>query len=370
MDQHVGQAGPDQHTGRDQHAGHGGHGGHGDHAAQFRDRFWVSLALTVPVVAYSEMVQEWLGFTPPRFPGSAWVAPVLGTVVFLYGGWPFLQGGLAEARDRRPGMMLLISLAILVGFGASAASALGLFDLEFWWELALLVVIMLLGHWLEMRPLGQASGALDALAALLPDEAERVSGDRVETVPVADLAVGDVVLVRPGERVPADGTILEGEAELDESMITGESRPVARGPGDRVVAGTVVTDSALRVRVDAVGEQTALAGIRRLVEQAQASGSRAQALADRAAGLLFWFALGAGLVTVVVWPALGEPDQAVERTVTVLVIACPHALGLAIPLVSPSRPGWRPAAASWSKTAWPWSGCGPSTPSCSTRPAP
>jgi Cu2+-exporting ATPase len=333
MDQQVGHAGQDQHTGHDQHAGHGGHGGHGDHAAQFRDRFWVSLALTVPVVAYSEMVQEWLGFTPPRFPGSEWVAPVLGTVVFLYGGWPFLQGGLAEARDRRPGMMLLISLAILVGFGASAASALGLFDLEFWWELALLVVIMLLGHWLEMRALGQASGALDALAALLPDQAERVRGDLVETVPVADLAVGDVVLVRPGERVPADGTILEGEAELDESMITGESRPVARGPGARVVAGTVVTDSALRVRVDAVGEQTALAGIRRLVEQAQASGSRAQALADRAAGLLFWFALGAGLVTVVVWLALGEPDQAVERTVTVLVIACPHALGLAIPLV-------------------------------------
>ena len=312
---------------------HDQHGGHGDHAAQFRDRFWLSLALTVPVVAYSEMVQEWLGFTPPQFPGSAWVAPVLGTVVFLYGGWPFLQGGLAEARARQPGMMLLISLAILVGFGASAASALGLFDLEFWWELALLIVIMLLGHWLEMRALGQASGALDALAALLPDEAERVSGDQVETVAVADLAVGDVVLVRPGGRVPADGVVVDGQAELDESMITGESRPVAKGPGARVVAGTVVTDSAVRARVEAVGEGTALAGIRRLVEQAQASGSRAQALADRAAGLLFWFALGAGLVTAVVWLALGEPDQAVERTVTVLVIACPHALGLAIPLV-------------------------------------
>ena len=312
---------------------HDQHGGHGDHAAQFRDRFWLSLALTVPVVAYSEMVQEWLGFTPPQFPGSEWVAPVLGTTVFLYGGLPFLQGGLAEARARQPGMMLLISLAILVGFGASAASALGLFDLEFWWELALLIVIMLLGHWLEMRALGQASGALDALAALLPDEAERVSGDQVETVAVADLAVADVVLVRPGGRVPADGVVVEGTAELDESMITGESRPVPKGPGDRVVAGTVVTDSAVRARVEAVGEGTALAGIRRLVEQAQASGSRAQALADRAAGLLFWFALGAGLVTVVVWLALGEPDQAVERTVTVLVIACPHALGLAIPLV-------------------------------------
>ena len=312
---------------------HTGHGGHEDHAAQFRDRFWLSLALTVPVVAYSEMVQEWLGFTPPQFPGSQWVAPVLGTTVFLYGGWPFLQGGLAEARSRQPGMMLLISLAILVGFAASAASALGLFDLEFWWELALLIVIMLLGHWLEMRALGQASGALDALAALLPDQAERVDGDRVETVAVGDLAVGDLVLVRPGGRVPADGVVVEGEAELDESMITGESRPVTRAPGGRVVAGTVVTDSAIRVRVDAVGEETALAGIRRLVSQAQASGSRAQALADRAAGLLFWFALGAGLITLVVWLALGEPDQAVERTVTVLVIACPHALGLAIPLV-------------------------------------
>jgi Cu2+-exporting ATPase len=312
---------------------HTDHGGHGDHAAQFRDRFWLSLALTVPVVAYSEMVQEWLGFVPPQFPGSRWVAPVLGTVVFLYGGWPFLQGGLSEARSRQPGMMLLISLAILVGFGASAASALGLFDLEFWWELSLLIVIMLLGHWLEMRALGQASGALDALAALLPDQAERVDGDRIETVAVGDLAVGDLVLVRPGGRVPADGQVAEGSAELDESMLTGESRPVAREPGDRVVAGTVVTDSAVRVRVDAVGEETALAGIRRLVEQAQASGSRAQALADRAAALLFWFALGAGLVTLAVWLAVGEPDQAVESTVTVLVIACPHALGLAIPLV-------------------------------------
>jgi Cu2+-exporting ATPase len=315
------------------HGDHGEHGGHGDHAARFRDRFWLSLALTVPVVAYSGMVQDWLGFTPPQLPGSSWVAPVLGTVVFAYGGWPFLQGGLAEARARQPGMMLLISLAILVGFGASAASALGLFDLEFWWELALLIVVMLLGHWLEMRALGQASGALEALAALLPDQAERVAGDRVETVPVAELAVGDLVLVRPGGRVPADGVVVDGEAELDESMITGESRPVARGPGGRVVAGTVVTDTAVRVRVDAVGEQTALAGIRRLVAQAQASGSRAQALADRAAGLLFWFAAGAGLVTMVVWLALGEAGQAVERTVTVLVIACPHALGLAIPLV-------------------------------------
>jgi P-type Cu2+ transporter len=259
---------------------------------------------------------------------------VLGTIVFLYGGWPFLQGGLSESRSRQPGMMLLISMGITVAFGASLATVLGLLDLEFWWELALLIVIMLLGHWLEMRALGQASSALDALAALLPDQAERVLADgRVETVPVTELAVGDVVLVRSGGRVPADGVIVDGSAELDESMITGESRPVAKGPGDRVVAGTVATDSTIRVRVTAVGEQTTLAGIRRLVEQAQASGSRAQALADRAAGMLFYFATAVGLVTFAVWWALGQPDQAIERTVTVLVIACPHALGLAIPLV-------------------------------------
>src|SRR5215207_1316981 len=321
---------PDEHGGP---GGHGGHGGHGDHAAQFRDRFWLSLVLTIPVVIYSEMVQEWLRFTPPQFPGSQWVAPVLGTIVFLYGGRPFLEGGVAEQRSRQPGMMLLISLAILVAFGASVATVFGVFDLEFWWELALLIVIMLLGHWLEMRALGQASGALDALAALLPDEADLITADGTRTVPVSELTVGDLVLVRPGGRVPADGVVAEGSAELDKSMITGESRPVARGPGSRVVAGTVVTDTAIRVRVDAVGEQTALAGIRRLVEQAQASGSRAQALADRAAALLFWFALGAGVLTLVVWLLLGDPDQAIERTVTVLVIACPHALGLAIPLV-------------------------------------
>jgi P-type Cu2+ transporter len=335
--EHRQHAEPDEHGGPAAHGEHGPHGahggGHGGHVARFRDRFWLSLALTVPVVAYSEMVQAWLRFTPPQFPGSAWVAPVLGTIVFLYGGRPFLEGGLAELRSRQPGMMLLISLAILVAFGASAATVLGLFDLEFWWELALLITIMLLGHWLEMRALGQASSALDALAALLPDEADLVTPEGTRTVPLGQLAVGDVVLVRPGGRVPADGVVTDGSAELDESMVTGESRPVPKGPGGRVVAGTVVTDSAIRVRVEAVGEETALAGIRRLVEQAQTSRSRAQALADRAAALLFWFATAAGVVTFAVWLLLGEPDQAIERTVTVLVIACPHALGLAIPLV-------------------------------------
>jgi Cu2+-exporting ATPase len=300
----------------------------------FRTKFWWSLALTVPIVAYSEMVQHWLAFSPPSFPGDTLVAPVLGTVVFLWAGRPFLQGGVEEVRSRRPGMMLLISMAISVAFVASAATSLGAFDLEFWWELAALITIMLLGHWQEMKAIGQAQGALAALAELLPDDAERVGDDgAVELVSLAELAPGDVVLVRSGGRVPADGTIVQGEAELDESMVTGESRPVARGRGDRVVAGTVSTDSSIRVRVEAVGDDTALAGIQRLVAEAQASGSRAQALADRSAALLFYVAAGAGALTFLAWAGLGRVDDGVVRAVTVLVIACPHALGLAIPLV-------------------------------------
>ncbi|RZT84292.1 Cu2+-exporting ATPase [Pseudonocardia sediminis] len=330
-------------TAHDEHAGHPGHGtghheghgaGHGDHAAQFRDRFRWTLLLSVPVVAFSPMVGMLLGYTPPSW--SAWIPPVLGTVVFAWGGAPFLTDAVSEIRARRPGMMLLIGLAISVAFVASMLTSLGVagLALDFWWELALLVVIMLLGHWLEMRALGQASGALDALAALLPDTAERIGPDGSPvTVTLADLAEGDTVLVRSGGRVPADGTVVDGAAAVDESMITGESRAVSRGVGERVVAGTVATDSALRVEVTAVGEGTALAGIRRLVEQAQASRSRAQALADRAAALLFWFSTGAAVVTFAVWSLLGDLTGAVERTVTVLVIACPHALGLAIPLV-------------------------------------
>jgi Cu2+-exporting ATPase len=337
-DQH---AAPDQHAGHDQHAEHGGDqgghgdhgGGHGDHAAMFRRLFWINLALAIPVVLYSEMIQEWLGFRAPAFPGSAWVAPVLGTIIFLYGGWPFLSGGWWEARNRQPGMMLLIGLAITVAFGASAATTLGFFDLEFWWELAALIVVMLLGHWLEMRSIGQARGALAALAELLPDDAERVRDGATERVPLSALELNDVVLVRSGARVPADGDIVDGEAELDESMITGESKPVPKREGDSVVAGTVATDSALRVRITAVGEDTALAGIQRLVAEAQSSKSRAQVLADRAAAFLFYVAVAAGVGTLVTWLLLGQPDAAVTRTVTVLVIACPHALGLAIPLV-------------------------------------
>ncbi|GAA1549191.1 heavy metal translocating P-type ATPase [Dermacoccus barathri] len=274
-----------------------------------------------------------LGYSVPGWAG--WVAAVLGTVMYVWGGKPFLTGAWSELRSRKPGMMLLIALAITVAFFASWAATLGLVhhELEFWWELALLIVIMLLGHWIEMRSLAQTTSALDSLAALLPDEAERVEGDDIVKVDPAELRVGDVVIVRPGGSVPADGTVVDGHADMDESMITGESRPVARGEGDPVTAGTVATDSGLRVEITATGDDTALAGINRLVAEAQGSSSRAQRIADRAAAWLFWFALGAALITAIVWTLAGSPDDAVVRTITVLVIACPHALGLAIPLV-------------------------------------
>jgi P-type Cu2+ transporter len=317
-------------------AGHGGHGDHGDHAAMFRDRLLVTALLTLPVLVYADMLQMWFGYTAPAFPGSAWLAPVLGSVIFFYGGWPFLSGGWQELRGRAPGMMLLISLAITVAYLASMATAIGIFDQEVWWELALLILVMLLGHWIEMRAIGRARGALAALAELLPDEAERVrpGSDDVEAVAIDDLQVGDVVLVRPGARIPADGVVVRGEADVDESMITGESTPVHRGEGDRVVAATVVADASLRVEVDATGDDTALAGIQRMVAEAQESRSRTQVLADRAAALLFYVAVAAGVLTLFVWSLLGEPGYAIDRTVTVLVIACPHALGLAIPLVT------------------------------------
>jgi len=323
-----------EHERHGRHGDHGGgRGGHGGHVGMFRRRFWLSLVLTVPVVATSHMVMDWLGYELD-FAGREWVGPVLGSFLYLWGGWPFLAGGVQEARARRPGMMLLIAMAITVAYAASMATSLGWFDLDFWWELAALITIMLLGHWQEMKALGQAHDALAALAALLPGEAERVTADGVETVPLDALAPGDVVLVRPGGRVPADGEVVDGTAELDESMITGESRPVGRSAGDRVVAGTIATDSAIRVRVDAVGEATALAGIQRLVAQAQRSRSRAQVLADRAAALLFYVATVAGAVTFATWLAVGSADDAVVRLVTVLVISCPHALGLATPLVT------------------------------------
>jgi P-type Cu2+ transporter len=295
----------------------------------------VNLALAVPTVLLSGMFADLLGYSLPEVPGLSWVPPVLGTLIYVWGGRPFLTGAVSEVRSRKPGMMLLIGMAITVAFVASWGATLGLLahELDFWWELALLVVIMLLGHWLEMRSLARTSSALDSLAALLPDEAEKLEDGRVVTVAPAELRLGDIVVVRPGGRIPADGTVVDGSADVDESMITGESRPVRRGVGEQVVAGTVATDNALRVEVDAVGEDTALAGIQRLVAQAQSSTTRAQLLADRAAGWLFWFAVVAAVITVGTWFVVGSPDLAVVRAITVLVIACPHALGLAIPLV-------------------------------------
>ena len=299
----------------------------------FRDKFWLSLALTIPVVFWSTDVQRWLGYRAPTFPGSKWIPPLLGTVVFIYGGLVFIRGAWRELADRKPGMMTLISLAITVAFGTSLAATFGLFDIEVWWELATLITIMVLGHWLEMRAISQARGALNALAALLPDTAERVSTSGTQTVPLSDLRLGDVVLVRPGTRVPADGEVVDGAAEVDESMITGESRTVSKVPGASVIAGTVASGGSLRVRVTAVGEETALSGIMRLVATAQTSGSRTQALADRAAAMLFYVAVASGAITMSYWWLAGDKEHALIRTATVLIIACPHALGLAIPLV-------------------------------------
>ncbi|WP_051461493.1 heavy metal translocating P-type ATPase [Tomitella biformata] len=326
----------DEHAGHSGHDGHEGHGGHEGHVAQYRRMFWIMLAVAVPVVLLSPMFASIVGYGLPDVASLTWVSPILGTLMYAWGGKPFLTGAVDEVKARQPGMMLLIALAITVAFVSSWGSTLKILhhDLDFWWELALLIVIMLLGHWIEMRSLAQTTSALDSLAALLPDEAERVDdGDVIVIVDPADLAVGDLVIVRPGGRVPADGAIEEGSASFDESMVTGESQAVRRDIGDKVVAGTVATDSGVRVRITAIGDDTSLAGIRRLVADAQSSSSHAQRLADKAAGWLFWFALGSGAITAAVWFAIGQPDNAVIRVITVLVIACPHALGLAIPLV-------------------------------------
>ncbi|MCG7297084.1 heavy metal translocating P-type ATPase [Corynebacterium afermentans] len=326
-----------EHAGHGEHGGHGhaGHTGHGDHVAQFRRLFWIMLVLAIPVVGFNSTFAHLIGYQLPDTEWARWISPLLGTVIYFWGGRPFLSGAASEIRSRKPGMMLLIALAITVAFVSSWGASLNLLDrgLSFWWELALLVVIMLLGHWIEMRSLAQTTSALDSLAALLPDEAEKIDGDEVVKVTPADLEVGDVVIVRPGASVPADGTIVDGSASMDESMVTGESKTVRRGEGEHVVAGTIATDSGLRVEVTATGSDTALAGIQKLVTDAQESSSRAQRLADKAAAWLFWFTLGAAILTAVVWTVVGMPNDAVVRTITVLVIACPHALGLAIPLV-------------------------------------
>ena len=321
------------------HADHHGHDKHAGHSvSMFRDKFWVSLLLTIPTLVWGHMLQRAFGFSPPALPGARWIPAAFGTAVFLYGGWPFVQGAVRELRDRLPGMMTLITLAVGVAFGFSLAVELGYHGMPLWEELATLVTIMLLGHWIEMRSIAQAQGALAELARLLPSTATRVTmeggNERLEEVSITDLRDGNMVLVRPGASIPADGVVRAGSGEVDEALVTGESRPVPKKPEDRVIAGTVNGSGSLRVEVTGTGDRTTLARIMRLVEQAQGSRSRAQALADRAAFWLTVGALAAGAITLVAWLSAGaDPSYAVERLVTVLVIACPHALGLAIPLV-------------------------------------
>ena len=320
----------------DRHKGHSGHGvDHSGHEIMFRNRFWVSLVLTIPVLLFSPMIQEWFGFAMPEFTGSTLIGPGFAIAIFLYGGLPFLQMALPEVQSRKPGMMTLISLAITVAFAYSLFAIFAVPGSGFFWEMATLIDIMLLGHWLEMRSVRQASGALNELAKLMPDTAERVRNDgSTEEVGVTDLSKGDVLLVRPGSSMPTDGEIVEGHSELNEALITGESQPVAKGEGDKVIGGTINGDGSLRIRVTALGDETAIAGIMRLVEEAQGSKSNTQILADKAAGWLFYAALGVAALTAAAWiVALGFKVEVLERVVTVLVIACPHALGLAIPLV-------------------------------------
>ena len=314
---------------------HAGHVDHTGHEEMFRQRFWVSLLLSIPVLLYTPMLQMWFGFMMPEFPGSQWIAPLFSVIVFLYGGVPFIQMAIPEIQNRRPGMMLLVSLAISVSFVYSLAAIFANLGEGFFWELVTLIDIMLLGHWIEMRSVRQASGALDALAKLMPDTAEHIMPDgSTHTMPVSRLKLDDLVLVRPGASVPADGVVEDGTSDVDESMITGESKPVKKTVGSKVIAGTINTDSSLRVRVSATGEQTALAGIMRLVRDAQQSKSRTQILADKAAGWLFYLAIGVAALTAILRTlSIGFDLFTLERVVSVLVIACPHALGLAVPLV-------------------------------------
>jgi Cu2+-exporting ATPase len=339
-------AGHEQHDGRvthQQHSGvheghdsaHDAHVDHTGHEQMFRQRFWISLILSVPVLLYSPAIQSWLGFAMPSFPGSQWVTPFFGVIIFLYGGLPFLRMAVPELRNRQPGMMTLISLAISVAFVYSVAALFILSGSTFFWELVTLIDVMLLGHWIEMRSVRQASGALDELAKLMPDIAERIRPDgRTDQVAVTELHVGDLLLMRPGASIPADAEVQEGESDVNQAMITGESKPVRKQPGDEVIAGTINGDGSLRVRVTATGDQTALAGIMRLVQEAQQSKSRTQVLADKAAGWLFYIALGTAVLTAIAWTiAVGFNVEVIARVATVLVIACPHALGLAVPLV-------------------------------------
>ena len=329
-----------EHAGHVEHVGHEEHSGHQDHTGHelmFRNRFWVSLALSVPVILYSPAIQNWFGYTAPVFPGSQWILPFLATVVFIYGGIPFLSLARWELRDRKPGMMTLISLAISVAYFYSMATLIWDLGEDFFWELVTLIDIMLLGHWIEMRSVRQASGALDALAKLMPDTADVIMPDgSVMEHSLSDLKTGDLVLIRPGANAPADGLVVEGESDVNESMLTGESRPVKKTVDSKIIAGTVNSgNGSLRVRLTAVGDDTALSGIMRLVQEAQQSKSETQLLADRAASWLFYVAVFVALLAGIIWSFYfgGVTGQVIAIVVTVLVIACPHALGLAVPLV-------------------------------------
>ena len=341
-DSHMNHAEHSEHKGHQMEGGHdeyagqvGNHADHSGHEQMFRQRFWVSLILSIPVLLYSPSIQGWLNFRMPEFSGSAWIAPVFGVIVFVYGGLPFLQMAVPEIMNRKPGMMTLISLAISVAFIYSLGAFFFSIGATFFWELVTLIDIMLLGHWLEMRSVRQASGALNELAKLMPDTAERILSDgSIEEVATTILHQDDLILVRPGASIPADGSVEQGESDVNEAMITGESNPVRKEPGAAVIAGTANGDGSLRVRVTATGDETALAGIMRLVEQAQQSKSNTQILADKAAGWLFYIALSVAALTAIAWTiGIGFNAEVVARVATVLVIACPHALGLAVPLV-------------------------------------
>ncbi|MCJ7623783.1 MAG: copper-translocating P-type ATPase [Anaerolineaceae bacterium] len=323
------------HQGLDEHSDHRAHVEHSGHEQMFRQRFWVSLILSIPVLLYSPSIQSWLNFNMPAFPGSNWVTPSLSVVVFFYGGLPFLKMAVPELQNRKPGMMTLISLAIGVAFIYSLGALFISTTSTFFWELVTLIVIMLLGHWLEMRSVRQASGALNELAKLIPDTAERIMPNgSIKTISADKLQTDDLVLVRPGTSIPADGVVLEGESDVNEAMITGESVPVKKVAGENVITGTINGDGSLRVRITATGDETALAGIMRLVEQAQESKSDTQIIADKAAGWLFFIALGVAAITAIAWTIdVGFGVEVIARVATVLVIACPHALGLAVPLV-------------------------------------
>jgi Cu2+-exporting ATPase len=299
----------------------------------FKDKFWLSLLLTIPVLVYSEMIQHWLGFTPPYFSGAEYIPFVFSTIIFFYGGLVFVKSALGEIKTKSPGMMTLISLAIITAYFYSVATQFFIKGEGFFWELATLVTIMLLGHWLEMASVAKADNALDAISKLLPDKAEKLVDGKPTQVLVNELKVGDLVLIRPGSSIPVDGVITDGSSSVNEAAITGESQPVSKNIRDEVIAGTANQDGSLTVQVTKIGQDTALAGIMKLVAEAQSSKSNVQVLADKAAFYLTFVAIATSIITFAYWLVAKDASFALERAVTVLIIACPHALGLAIPLV-------------------------------------